>query len=1080
MVSGAQRAADEAIKQEIARLEQVVHNNEQALQKAKVTSFGSSSIRRKTITRYESQASRARAALERIRGLPENTNPRVTQQISRAAQLTDSQLKQQRQNRSAGVSSPSPTGNNFDQGFTAESKSLGFSTTGKAEDARRAEIKQIQREQAIRNSPRAENTGTGSTSDPFKATQPNQKLVSPLLTINKARNQQLGSSQVQGPLKPVSLPSVIQTAFYTRDETQGPPEEVKTPVGSLSYLYGVSLSPADKFIGKLASDIDVTQKKEKFVVAPLLEFPKEVIVGIGSLRNLGVQGYEYLTGKSAGLDEIKLPKTGFDAYLEGIGKPVAEGTNIEKVFNQLIKGEKTESLQVTDQKKLDNLGPSLQSSLYGYGKEYGGGALVSSSAALAAMVPRRVIPLTISELAVPVGKTSARVGGRLTFGYGKISKPVVTIIGKSVRPGKGKSIYKNLENTSFVDISPTGRGFEFLTLNKANADVLASDTALNILERIGKITPLGRKFINLEKEAVGLIDDIKVKPKQQNPLITAEDEVSEALESGKETKVFVEDILPKLLGFKGSQAQRIQVRTKFLAGTGREGLSDFDIDYGNAIFGNIRAKRATTRAARLLQSAAGPDRRFVSTGTKLFSVTLDKEGFVFVGGKRRKFDVLPRKEQKQIARQLDNKVFELLTKKDATSPSGSPSTQNLGQVGGLKYPKDQFNILSPEGKKIKVKGLRFQVLTKIAGSAALQGPLGDKYKGVDVPKFFKGSREEFLKLESNFGVRPFFPRLKDVVDQPFLFKELGTQGIESGKYGTQGKRLLQISDEIKESFPYVDFGKPSGSVLVRSDTPFIDSIGSSVKSFSKGSAKPRPVRETKTKPSENIISQPQSVSKSPSILSLSNVLESIPGSTTSKFRIQSTGYSPSNNIRYPSLFSSKSPSGSPSKSPSKSPVKSPSKSPSKTPSITPSISPSFGPSPSSSPGKSPVRAPSGLRPKPIDLNITQPRQLPRYKPFALKFKFDQIKSRKLPSASKRKFFIADVADPQRAGVFAPKGVKKLISSDPIIFKKIDVNLAKARRKKKAFDPLAGLKISKDGKYTYSAKNLLGSYTKFKI
>jgi hypothetical protein len=91
-----------------------------------------------------------------------------------------------------------------------------------------------------------------------------------------------------------------------------------------------------------------------------------------------------------------------------------------------------------------------------------------------------------------------------------------------------------------------------------------------------------------------------------------------------------------------------------------------------------------------------------------------------------------------------------------------------------------------------------------------------------------------------------------------------------------------------------------------------------------------------------------------------------------------------------------------------------------------------------------------------------------------------VKRQRLPGKAERKYYVADIADPQRAGVFAPKGVKKLISSSPKIFKQIDVNLAKSRRSKKAFDPLTGFKIAPSGKYVYSSKNLLGKFTKFKI
>lgn len=96
------------------------------------------------------------------------------------------------------------------------------------------------------------------------------------------------------------------------------------------------------------------------------------------------------------------------------------------------------------------------------------------------------------------------------------------------------------------------------------------------------------------------------------------------------------------------------------------------------------------------------------------------------------------------------------------------------------------------------------------------------------------------------------------------------------------------------------------------------------------------------------------------------------------------------------------------------------------------------------------------------------------------FKFDQVKSLRLPAQSKKKFYVVDTADPQRAGVSFTYNLKTLRSSSPQIFQQIDINLRQARKKKNAYDPLNSFKIAKSGRYVYSKRNLLTSFTKIKI
>jgi len=75
----------------------------------------------------------------------------------------------------------------------------------------------------------------------------------------------------------------------------------------------------------------------------------------------------------------------------------------------------------------------------------------------------------------------------------------------------------------------------------------------------------------------------------------------------------------------------------------------------------------------------------------------------------------------------------------------------------------------------------------------------------------------------------------------------------------------------------------------------------------------------------------------------------------------------------------------------------------------------------------------------------------------LLLKQKQKKSRRVPARSKQRIFIADVPDPLRAAVILPAGVKPLYARTRKgglkIFKKIDISLGKARRKKYAIRPL---------------------------
>ncbi len=124
-----------------------------------------------------------------------------------------------------------------------------------------------------------------------------------------------------------------------------------------------------------------------------------------------------------------------------------------------------------------------------------------------------------------------------------------------------------------------------------------------------------------------------------------------------------------------------------------------------------------------------------------------------------------------------------------------------------------------------------------------------------------------------------------------------------------------------------------------------------------------------------------------------------------------------------------------------------------------------GPSPPSTPTpktptpKTPTTAiPKGPSGRTASLVIG--RSTPKKPPFVAQPPFlidlalkESRKGKKLPTFSKQLTFIADPADPLRAGVFAAKGVPQLVSGKAKIFKEIDKRLDVARRAKGAFVPL---------------------------
>jgi len=402
---------------------------------------------------------------------------------------------------------------------------------------------------------------------------------------------------------------------------------------------------------------------------------------------------------------------------------------------------------------------------------------------------------------------------------------------------------------------------------------------------------------------------------------------------------------------------------------------------------------------------------------------------------------------------------------------------------GYKIPKQVYKT-----EKGKTFGSIRQLLKKGESVFSIQdvkgmkelAPVGFRFEK-DVADFYSLGLQSYRNLLKTKSTSQDVKSLKTALDKykglwgfdiDKYLKENQVGDVAQGSYGksTIEKGIGSISNilspsNISRSSPVIGSStnifkptkenKQTQPKQIKINFDLLDRKASSLSSTSKSRIS---ITSKYSKPSLLSTSISKQKSPSASILSSSLNFKSPPTRST---------LTKSPNFKSPSFKSPliKSPITSPPfKSP---PVKSP-------PVRSPPYSPPFSP-PRSPPFKSPPYAP----PRFTATVTVPPVKFPRGGFFLLP-EFKQVKRQRLPGQAKRKVFVADIADPMRAGVFAPKGVKKLISSSPKIFKQIDVNLAKSRRSKKAFDPLTGFKIAKSGRYVYTKKNQLGSWSNFKI
>ncbi|MBI1663951.1 MAG: hypothetical protein IS860_10835 [Nitrosopumilus sp.] len=192
--------------------------------------------------------------------------------------------------RSSGNAKIQSGKSNFDKGFTSESKSLGYKTTGSAETKRQKDaieivstntppvkskntgtgttndptVKSKNTGTGTTNDPpvKSKNTGTGTTNDPYKATQPNMELVSPLIESQKAKDKVKTFDNVIPNFK------TIPTGSYVGISKDGQP--VEGAVKPEYYVVIDSKGKERKFkTEKSAEKFIERTSKEETVITPL-------------------------------------------------------------------------------------------------------------------------------------------------------------------------------------------------------------------------------------------------------------------------------------------------------------------------------------------------------------------------------------------------------------------------------------------------------------------------------------------------------------------------------------------------------------------------------------------------------------------------------------------------------------------------------------------------------------------------------------------------------------------------------------------------------------------------------------------
>lgn len=436
-------------------------------------------------------------------------NPNVSssdiRQFTIQAGMSEATKKRQRQTRaggdnaSSGQAASKVSQNNFDQGFTKESSALGFSTTHQAETDRQAEASQYVKSQQVKEPPiKSDNTGSGTTTDPFKASQPDESKVSPYLKANMESNK---VSFFQGPVKP--------SYAYSVELTEGGKKEESTiaPYGSLDFLYGEKqLSPTGKVIQPAIDYLDeYTQRKPRsYPESLLMEFTQPIAGGlkqgaalVGSLDNLGYLVDSWRTGTDQKVKDIEIKPT--------IDQPVIDAILTGKSFDQAVDSYK------------DYLTTYHHKSIQGELTTFAIGGKGAKN--LIKVFPVRgerfgqpgikLLQSQISKIKTPIGTpqiiTKEVSAKSISLGYGSKTRPIISKVGDKINIGK-----PNLTNIS-VEANPITkkqlqRGIKMAADSSKYEQVLAS----RLIPKIKGITEESKVLAKTEEELI----DILTKPKK--------------------------------------------------------------------------------------------------------------------------------------------------------------------------------------------------------------------------------------------------------------------------------------------------------------------------------------------------------------------------------------------------------------------------------------------------------------------------------------------------------------------------------------------------------------------------------------
>ena len=695
-------------------------------------------------------------------------------------------------------------------------------------------------------------------------------------------------------------------------------------------------------------------------------------------------------------------------------------------------------------------------------------------------------------------------GGATTLIFGFGGTKSIPLITKTTAGYSLGSPLKQLDNLGLEKLVTTGRGLELGTLRGFERKVFTSEPFLQKLVQTGKIRPEDISIIRNLEELSGLISK-SPKSRQLKEILPPDIKTPiGSLRKGGEAKAFL-NLLPTLPKSKGGFAQNLQTLTERYT-------EDLDVDFGGLFRGTQRAEKAAQLGLTTLQQAAALEasgREFSKVGTKVFV----KEG----QEEKKVLEFLTKKDINPIEElasppQVKTSVFgQDITKgfTKITSPTGkgfkvitlqSQALRKIASVASIQSGFTEGAEIAPKaipllksgkeitttasGGRISPPNFRLKDVADLIGKGQIIETLAFLFKE-------KGKTKEYLRLlQINKNLRKLYPevdfeKIATEAADPISFvketrrsKELIKSGAQiSPALVAQSSKALAVDFKASKELDRILESKINVSEI--KSKPFDVSSGTAfqgkqlITSIAQTGSISKIAKEKDflTKSIDNL----SSIAAKPSGTKLAKDLERIVGLSRPSKLPESSKVSigiSSPNIISPATFSPISPESPLSKISIASPIEitspisgisppSPIKvgSPIFPPSPPRPPSPIFPLSPPSPPRLTPPRVSPPKFPPSIGSIVLSPppKQTillpPKFPPIIIRANLKGKKQRRLPTYKKALTFIADPADPLRAGVLEAAGVSQLVSGDARIFRTIDRNLAKARRKAGAFTPL---------------------------